>query len=154
MKCRGQEGKNLLKECPALIDLLKNYPVKMLACYLGVMSNFPVSDSVNPGGGTSTSGSRGLGPDIKIIGKIWGKVQPSSPDKRKSLGTSVTKRRKSRERIKIGAGGGEHLGLYVKFKGHNLGHLSPIFLKAKFGAPTRISEANFRAKPSDLLIWK
>ena len=27
-------------------------------------------------------------------------------------------------------------------------------LEAKFGAPTRISEANFGAKPPDLLIWK
>ena len=40
-----------------------------------------------------------------------------------------------------------HLGLYLKFKGHNLGYLSPIFLEAKFGALTRISEANFGAKP-------
>ena len=29
-----------------------------------------------------------------------------------------------------------HLGLYLKFKGQNLGYLSPIFLGAKFGAPT------------------
>ena len=29
-----------------------------------------------------------------------------------------------------------HLGLYLKFKGQNLGYLSPIFLEAKFGAPT------------------
>ena len=28
-----------------------------------------------------------------------------------------------------------------------MGYLSPIFLDAKFGAPTRISEANFGAKP-------
>ena len=27
-----------------------------------------------------------------------------------------------------------HLGLYLKFKGQNLGYLSPIFLEAKFGA--------------------
>ena len=36
---------------------------------------------------------------------------------------------------------------YLKFRGQNLGYLSPIFLEAKFGAPTRISEANFGAKP-------
>ena len=47
-----------------------------------------------------------------------------------------------------------HLGLYLKFKGQNLGYLSPIFLEGKFGAPTRISEANFGAKPPDLLIRK
>ena len=29
-------------------------------------------------------GGRGLGPDIKFRGKIWGKVQPSSPMKRKT----------------------------------------------------------------------
>ena len=40
-----------------------------------------------------------------------------------------------------------HLGLYLKFKGQNLGYLSPIFLEAKCGAPTRISNANFGAKP-------
>ena len=34
-----------------------------------------------------------------------------------------------------------HLGSYLKFKGQNLGYLPPIFLEAKFGAPT-------------LLIWK
>ena len=28
------------------------------------------------------------------------------------------------------------LGLYLKIKGQNLEHLSPIFLEAKFGAPT------------------
>ena len=40
-----------------------------------------------------------------------------------------------------------HLGLYLKFKGQTLGYLSPIFLEAKFGAPTGISEAKFEAKP-------
>ena len=41
------------------------------------------------------------------------------------------------------------LGSYLKFRGQNLGYLSLIFFEAKFGAPTRISEANF-----DRLIWK
>ena len=35
------------------------------------------------GGGTSMLGG-GLGPHIKFGGKIWGKVQPSSPNKRKT----------------------------------------------------------------------
>ena len=35
------------------------------------------------------------------------------------------------------------LGSYLKFKRQNLGYLAPIFLEAKFGAPARISEANF-----------
>ena len=39
------------------------------------------------------------------------------------------------------------LGSNVKFRGQNLGYMSPLFLEAKFGAPTRISEANFGAKP-------
>ena len=38
---------------------------------------------------------------------------------------------------------------YLKFKGQNFGHLSPLFLKTKFEALTRISEANF-----GLLKWK
>ena len=36
-----------------------------------------------------------------------------------------------------------HSGLYLKFKGQNLGYLSPIFLEAKIGAPTGISKAKF-----------
>ena len=49
-------------------------------------------------GGTSIvgeGGGGGLGPDIKFEGKIWGKVQPSSSNKRKNLGSFVTTRRKS-----------------------------------------------------------
>ena len=94
---------------------------------------------------------RGGGEDFQIRrwfgGKIWGKVRPSSQNKRKNLGSSVTKRRKSWEKVPI-------LGSYLKFRGQNLGHLSFICLEAKFGAPTRISEAKFGAKPPDLLIWK
>ena len=56
------------------------------------------------------------------------------------MGSSVTKRRKSWEKVPI-------LGSYLKFRGQNLGYLSFIFLEAKFGAPTRISEAKFGAKP-------
>ena len=43
-----------------------------------------------------------------------------------------------------------------KIQRAKFGVLSLIFLEAKFGAPTRISEANFGAKPPppDLLIWK
>ena len=46
-------------------------------------------------GGGGGGGVRGVGPDIKFLGKIWGEVQPSSPNKRKSLGSSVTIRCKS-----------------------------------------------------------
>ena len=47
------------------------------------------------------------------------------------------------------------LGLYLKFKGENLGYLSSIILEAKFGALTPISEANFEAKrprPPDMEV--
>ena len=93
-----------------------------------------------PGGYFHIRRSGGLGPDIKFRGKIWGKVQPSSPSKRKNLGTSVITRRKSWRKIPI-------LGSNLKIRGQNLGYFSPKFLEAKFGAPTRISEANFGAKP-------
>ena len=63
------------------------------------------------------------------------------------MGSSVTTRRKSWEKVPI-------LGSYLKFRGQNLGYMSLIFLEAKFGVPTRISEANFGAKAPDLLIWK
>ena len=85
-------------------------------------------------------GRGGLGPHLNFEGEILGKVQPNSPNKRKDLGSSVTIRHESWEKIPI-------LGSYLKFRGQNLGYLSPIFLEAKFEAPTRISEANFGAKP-------
>ena len=85
-------------------------------------------------------GGEGLDLTSKFGGKIWGKVRPSSPNKRKNLGNSVTTRHKSWQKVLI-------LGLNLKFTGQNLGYLSPIFLEAKFGAPTRISEANLGAKP-------
>ena len=93
-------------------------------------------------GGTSISGDRGggLGPHVKFGGKIWGKIQLSSLNKRKNLGPSVTTKHKSWGKFPI-------LGSYLKFRGQNLGFLLPIFLEAKFGAPTRISEAKFGAKP-------
>ena len=51
-------------------------------------------------GGTSILGGwRWFRPDIKFSCKIWGKVQSSSPNKRKNLGSSVTTIRKYWERI-------------------------------------------------------
>ena len=43
-------------------------------------------------------GGGGLGPHIKFGGKIWGKVRPSPPNKRKNLRSSVTTRHKSWEK--------------------------------------------------------
>ena len=106
-------------------------------------------DNIPPGGLPPNKEVGGLGPHITFGGKIWGKVRPSSPNKKKILRSSVTTRRKSWEKVPI-------LGSYLKFRGQNLGCLSLTFLEAKFGASTRISESNFGPKPPppDLLIWK
>ena len=106
---------------------------------LVLSSSFKCSVPI-PGGYFEIRRSGGLGPHIKFGGKIWGKVRPSSPKKGKNLGRSVTTRCKSWGKVPI-------LGSYLKFGGQNLGYLSLIFLEARFGAPTRISEANFGAKP-------
>ena len=82
----------------------------------------------------------GLDLTSSLEAKFCCKVLPSSPNKRKNLGSSVITRRKSWEKVPI-------LGSYLKFRGQNLGCFSLTFLEAKFGAPTRISEANFGAKP-------
>ena len=90
-------------------------------------------------------GGGGLGPQIKFGGKIWGKVQPNLPNKRKNLGSSVTTRRKSWEN--------PYFGVVSEIQTVKFGvHVLLILLEAKFGAPTRIWEANFEAKPLDLLI--
>ena len=109
---------------------------KVKSCLLNVLA-YPggVLPNKEVGGGGG-----GLGPHIKFGGKIWGKVRPSSPNKRKNLGSSVATRRKSWGKVPI-------LGSYLKFRGQNLGYLSFIFLEAKFGVPTRISEAKFGANP-------
>ena len=50
-------------------------------------------------GGTSISGGRGgVWTSNQVWRKIWGKVRPSSPNKRKNLGSSVTTRCKSWEK--------------------------------------------------------
>ena len=93
-----------------------------------------------PFGGRGGGGGS-LGPHIKFGGKIWGKIRPSSPNKRKSFGSSVTTRPKSWEKIPI-------LRSNLKFKGQNLGYLSPIFVETKFGAPTRTSETKHLRPPN------
>ena len=100
----------------------------------------------------------GLGPGIEFRGKIWGKVQSISPNKRKNLGSSITTRRKNWKRITILGAFGAISGI----KRAKLGYLSPIFLEAKFGALTWISEAKFgaslyRSTPLGLLetnLWE
>ena len=91
---------------------------------------------VCPGGGTFILEGRGRGLDLtssleakfgawsgqvhQIRGKTWEVLLPQDA--------------KVGKKIPI-------LGSYLKFRGKNLGYLSFIFLEAKFGAPTRISEA-------------
>ena len=85
-------------------------------------------------------GGGGLGPGIEFRGKIWGKVQSSSQNKRKNLGSSVTTRRKNWERITI-------LGAFVvisEIQRAKFG-VSVIYI---FGGKIWGSNMNFRGK-----IW-
>ena len=68
----------------------------------------------NPRGVLPNKEVGGLGSHIKFGGKIWGKVRPSAPNRRKNFGSSVTTRRKSWEKVPL-------LGSYLKFRGQNLG---------------------------------
>ena len=91
-------------------------------------------------------GGGGLGPHIKFRGRVWGKVWPSSPNKRKTwevLSRQDAKVRKS-----------PNFGVISEIQRTKFGVFVIIFLEAKYGAPTRISEANFGAKPPNILIWK
>ena len=51
----------------------------------------------------------------------------------------------------------EIFGSYLKFKGQNLGYLSPIILEAKFGALTEFQRQILRPSPrlpnTELLPW-
>ena len=120
------------------------HQIRFLTCALmWIMYHFSFNVSMvlgTPRGVLPNKEVRGLGPHIKFGGKIWGKVRPSLQNKRKNLESSVTKRSKSWEKVPI-------LGSYLKFRGQNLAYLSFILLEAKFGAPTRISETKFGAKP-------
>ena len=93
-----------------------------------------------PGGTSISGGGGGLGPHIKFGGKIWSKVQPSSPNKRKNLGSSVTTRRKSWEKIPI-------LGVISEIQRAKFAVFVTYIFGDKLWDPTRISEANYGAKP-------
>ena len=90
-----------------------------------------------PGGYFQIRRSGGLGPHIKFGGKIWGKVRPSSQNKRKNLGSSVTTRRKRWEKVPI-------LGSYLKFRWQNFGVYVIYIFRGKIWG----SNKNFRGK-----IW-
>ena len=79
-------------------------------------------------------------PHIRFGGKIWGKVRPTSQNKRKNLGSSVTKRHKSWEKVPI-------LGSVSEIQRAKFGVFVIYIFGGKFGALTRISEAKFGAKP-------
>ena len=76
----------------------------------------------------------GLGTHIKYGGKIWGKVRPSSPNKRQNLGSSVTTTRKSWGKVPI-------LGSYLQFRGQIWGVCHLYFWRQNMG-----SNKNFRGK--------
>ena len=81
---------------------------------------------------------------MKFIGKIWGKVQPSSPNKRKNLRSSVTTRRKSWERITILG----EFGVISEIQRARFEVFVTYILGGKiWGSDTNFSEANFGAKP-------
>ena len=68
----------------------------------------------------------GLGPHITFGGKIWGKVRPSSTNKKKNLGSSVTTRCKSWGKVPI-------LGSYLKFRGKIWGICHLYFWRQNLG---------------------
>ena len=92
----------------------------------------------------------GLEPHIRSGGKIWGKVRPSSQNKRTNLGRSVTKRRKSWEKVPT------NFGVISEIQRAKFG----VFVIYIFGGKIWGSNKNFRGKiwgqapPPDLLIWK
>ena len=107
------------------------------------MFNFTKVDCKKPQWGTSISGGGGgggLGPGIEFRGKIWGKVQSSSPNKMKNLGSSVTTRRKNWERIKILG----TFGVISKIETAKFG----VSVTYMFGGKIWGSDMNFRGK-----IW-
>ena len=87
------------------------------------------------GGGTSRLGSWGAWTHIKFGGKIWGKVRPSSPNKRKNKTQKLRKNpnfgvKSEIQRAKFGVFvtyifGGEIWGSSKNFRGKFLGQASP-----------------------------
>ena len=103
-----------------------------------------VSHFFCPGGTSISGGRRGLDLTSGLEAKFGARFVKVHQIKGK-LGKFCYHKTQKLGRIPI-------LGSYLKLKRQNLEYLSPIFLKAKFGAPTRISEGNFGAKPPDLPV--
>ena len=105
------------------------------------VKTFQLSLSMNPGGHFHIRRRRG-GLDLtsSLEAKFGARSSQVHQIRGKTWEVLLPQDAKVGERIPI-------LGSYLRFRGHNLGYLSPIFLEEKFGAPTRISEAKFGAKP-------
>ena len=135
-----------------LLSVRKILIDKYLFIYLYTVKNNPRGvlpyQEVGGGGG----GGGGLGPGIEFSSKIWGKVQSSSPNKRKNLGSSVTIRRKNWERITI-------LGAFGVISGIQRAKFG-VSVTYIFGGKIWGSDMNFRGKIwgqaplPDLLMWK
>ena len=95
---------------------------------------------LKPRGVTSISGGR-EGPHIKFGDKIWGKVQPNSPDKRKNLGSSVTIRHKSWAKIPI-------LGSYLNSEGKIWGICHIYFWRQNLGLQQEFQRQILGPRPS------
>ena len=80
-------------------------------------------------------GGGGLGPHIKFGGKMFGQVRPSSQIRRKNLGSSFTKRRKSWGKVPI-------FGVISEIQRAKLG----VFVIYSFGGKIWGSNKNFRGK--------
>ena len=120
----------------------------MFYCLFFVLYMYSVRIYSQGGGYFQIKRSGGLGPYIRFGGKIWGKVRPNSQKKRKNLGSSVTKRRKSWEKVPT------NFGIISEIQRAKFG----VFVIYIFGGKIWGSNKNFRGKiwghPPDLLIWK
>ena len=90
-----------------------------------------------PQGGTSILGGRGegLGPHIKFGGKIWGKVRPSSPNKKKKLGKFCHHKTQN-------LGKNPNFGVISEIQRAKFG----VFVTYIFGGKILGSNKNFRGK--------
>ena len=101
-ECQTNLSKNFLTTSSIYFPHLYQFWYWYWSNYSKITANFSGAVQEHPqGGGTSMSGGRGGGLDLTSRGKMWDKVQPSSPIKRKNLGSSVITRRKNWGKIPI-----------------------------------------------------
>ena len=92
-------------------------------------------------GGTYILGGRGLGPHIKFGGKLWGKARSGQVHKKGKRTWEVLLPQDAK------VGKNPNFGVISEIQRAKFGVFVTFILEAKFGTPTRISEANFGAKP-------